>query len=210
MDVHPPHSPIHSVKEFMIHLLAITIGLLIALGLESVVSWMHHRHQAREAREEIRQEIKLNRDMVGKDLDSIPGEMKYLDGITAQLEAEKAGGEAKPMPDYNRYFPLFLNSAWQTANSTGTLRYMEYAQVKQYSAIYAEQTLAGDELERAVAVRRELYQLSSRMGRKERLTAEECDRGEQVVEGEKFGVEVLKELDESLLYQYNRVLGQGQ
>lgn len=194
----------------MIHLLAITIGLLIALGLESMVSWMHHRHQSREAKEEIRRELSSNRIMVGKYLASVPGEIKFLDGITAQLEAEKAGGEAKPMPDYNRYFPLFLNSAWQTANSTGTLRYMEYEEVKRYSAIYAEQALAGDEFERAVAFRRELYQLSSRMSRKERLTPEECDRGEQVVEGEKFGVDVLKELDQALLYQYNQVLGQGQ
>ena len=208
MDVHPPHSPIHSVKDFMIHLLAITIGLLIALGLESIVSWMHHRHQAGEAKEEIRQELSSNREMVSKHLASIPGEIKFLEGITVQLEAEKAGGGAEPMPDYNRYFPLFLNSAWQTANSTGTLRYMEYEEVKRYSAIYAEQTLAGDELERNVAVRREFFQLASRMSRKERLSAEECDRGEQVVEGEKFGVEVLKELDQSLIYKYNRELGQ--
>lgn len=210
MDVHPPDSPIHSVKEFMIHLLAITIGLLIALGLESIASLIHHRHQARESREEIRQELSTNREMVSRHLDSIPGEIKFLDGITAQLESEKAGGQAKPMPDYNWGFPLLVNSAWQTANSVGTLRYMDYEDVKGYAAIYAEQSLTTDELERNVAVRRELFQLSSRMSRNERLTAEECDQGEQVVEGEKFGVEVLKELDQSLLYQYNRVLGQVQ
>lgn len=51
MEVHPPHSPIHSVKEFMVHLLAITIGLLIALGLEASVEWLHHRSLVREARE---------------------------------------------------------------------------------------------------------------------------------------------------------------
>ncbi len=46
MDVHAPHKPIHSIKEFLVHLLAITIGLLIALGLESSVEWVHHRHLA--------------------------------------------------------------------------------------------------------------------------------------------------------------------
>jgi hypothetical protein len=56
MDVHPPHGPIHTVKEFMVHLLAITIGLLIALGLEGSVEWVHHRHLARDARENIFQE----------------------------------------------------------------------------------------------------------------------------------------------------------
>ena len=40
MEVHPPHSPVRSIKDFMVHLLAITIGLLIALGLEASVEWM--------------------------------------------------------------------------------------------------------------------------------------------------------------------------
>jgi hypothetical protein len=34
----------------MVHQQAITIGLLIALGLESSVEWLHHRHLARDAR----------------------------------------------------------------------------------------------------------------------------------------------------------------
>ena len=33
MEVHAPHSPVRSIKDFMVHLLAITIGLLIAPGL---------------------------------------------------------------------------------------------------------------------------------------------------------------------------------
>jgi hypothetical protein len=37
VEVYPPYKPIHSVKEFMVHQQAITIGLLIALGLESFV-----------------------------------------------------------------------------------------------------------------------------------------------------------------------------
>jgi hypothetical protein len=60
VEVHPPQSPIHSVKDFMLHLLAITIGLLIALGLEGSVEWMHHRHLVREAKENIAQEIHHN------------------------------------------------------------------------------------------------------------------------------------------------------
>ncbi len=31
------HNPIHTAKDFLIHILAITVGLLIALGLEAIV-----------------------------------------------------------------------------------------------------------------------------------------------------------------------------
>jgi hypothetical protein len=48
MDVHAPHSSIHSVKDFLFHLLAITVGLLIALGLEALVNTNHHRRQVAE------------------------------------------------------------------------------------------------------------------------------------------------------------------
>jgi len=37
MDVHPVHGSIHSVRDFFRHLLTITIGILIALGLEGIV-----------------------------------------------------------------------------------------------------------------------------------------------------------------------------
>ena len=46
LDVHPPHSATHTWKDFFIHIATIVIGLLIAVGLEQGVEYMHHRHQA--------------------------------------------------------------------------------------------------------------------------------------------------------------------
>jgi len=78
MKVHPPHGPIHSIKEFLVHLLAITIGLLIALGLEASVEWVHHRRLVREARENIFQEIRDNERNVAEELNALPAEKSYL------------------------------------------------------------------------------------------------------------------------------------
>ena len=74
MEVHPPHEAIHSVKEFTVHMLAITLGLLIALGLEATVEWLHHRSLVREARENIRQEISENQRNLAAELKSLPAE----------------------------------------------------------------------------------------------------------------------------------------
>ncbi len=50
MDIHGPQGPIQSVKHFFLHLLTITIGILIALSLEGIVEWAHHRSLVSEAR----------------------------------------------------------------------------------------------------------------------------------------------------------------
>ncbi len=50
LDVHPPGEPIHTRKGFVLHIATIVIGLLIALGLEQTVEYLHHRHEIREAR----------------------------------------------------------------------------------------------------------------------------------------------------------------
>jgi len=49
LDVHAPHQKVHTWKDFLIHIAAITIGLLIALALEATVEWRHHKHEAQEA-----------------------------------------------------------------------------------------------------------------------------------------------------------------
>lgn len=40
LDVHPPHHAIRGWKDFLLHLLTITIGLLLALSLEG---WLEGR-----------------------------------------------------------------------------------------------------------------------------------------------------------------------
>src|SRR6185312_13999432 len=66
VDVHPSHGPIHSWRDFFIHLATITIGLLIALGLEGYVEWVHHRHLLHEAESSLREEIRGNASKMGE------------------------------------------------------------------------------------------------------------------------------------------------
>ena len=45
LDVHAPHQTIHTWKDFLIHIAAIAIGLLLALGLEKVAEYVHEHYQ---------------------------------------------------------------------------------------------------------------------------------------------------------------------
>jgi hypothetical protein len=48
LDVHPPEHAAHSWRDFFIHIATIVLGLLIAIGLEQSVEWMHERHVRHE------------------------------------------------------------------------------------------------------------------------------------------------------------------
>jgi hypothetical protein len=61
LDVHPPEHTPHSWRDFFIHIATIVIGLLIAIGLEQTVEWVHRRHEIRETREDLLQEREENR-----------------------------------------------------------------------------------------------------------------------------------------------------
>jgi hypothetical protein len=46
LDVHPAHHAASSWNEFLIHITTIVLGLLVAIGLEQTVEYVHHRHLA--------------------------------------------------------------------------------------------------------------------------------------------------------------------
>ena len=62
LDVHAPHESTHTWADFFIHIATIVVGLVIAVGLEQTVEFIHHRHEIREAREALAAEHKENVD----------------------------------------------------------------------------------------------------------------------------------------------------
>jgi hypothetical protein len=68
MEVHPPHHPLHTWKDFFIHIATISVGLLIAVGLEQSVEALHHRHQRHQLQEDLREEAEKNREVIARDL----------------------------------------------------------------------------------------------------------------------------------------------
>jgi hypothetical protein len=59
LDVHPPHHAANNWRDFFIHIAAIVVGLLIAVGLEQTVEAVHQRHQRRVLREGVVADAKI-------------------------------------------------------------------------------------------------------------------------------------------------------
>jgi len=140
LDVHVPQHGVHEIRDFFIHLLTITVGLFIALTLEAGVEALHHRHERKEAEAMIRQEIVDNREQIQKNVVGIKAEVA---GMSKVLEALDTISKGQPgaIDDKDLAFsegPIH-DSAWRTASSTGVLRYMDYAEVEQFSNAHKEQ-----------------------------------------------------------------------
>ncbi len=64
LDVHPPHTPTHTWKDFFIHIATICVGLLIAIALEQAVEAFHHHHQREFLEEQMLHEAEENRKLI--------------------------------------------------------------------------------------------------------------------------------------------------
>jgi hypothetical protein len=141
LDVHPPHESIHGTRDFLLHLFTITVGLLIALSLEGLVEWQHHRHLVHEAEASLHAEIHGNSAgmadvLVGihKQQASLVHDVEVLKAIIATGKTPKEGHM-----DISFRIVTFDNVSWKTAQSTGALSYMPYDLAKGYAGIYAQQ-----------------------------------------------------------------------
>jgi hypothetical protein len=157
LDVHPPHKAIGNAGEFFLHLFTITIGLLIAVGIEAAVEHHQHRELAREARETMKEEIRKNAESTNEALRDISGEQQRMKGNLAGVRKVQLNPNDPSANDLKLDFSYNTtgldDTGWKTAQATGALAFMPYAESTKYSAIYgaeqaflkAEDQLADDE-----------------------------------------------------------------
>jgi hypothetical protein len=144
LDVHLPHWKLQNYSDFLIHLFTITVGLLIAVQIESCVEWRHHVHLAEKARGEMRAEIEHNLAALKK---AQPGLKAWQEQIDADLAAMQRIQEDPDDPEAQQAnlkvsssSMTMSDTAWRTAQLTGALAYMPYEEAERYSTIYQGQS----------------------------------------------------------------------
>ena len=140
LDVHPPHEAVHGWRDFVLHLLTITIGLLIALSLEGVVEWQHHRHLVREAEESLHREIEANAKSMQATIDDLAKQQVNLKHDVVVLKKLMKDPTIKDdSMEITYHIRGFQDVSWKTAQTTGALSYMPYEMAEEYSDIYGTQ-----------------------------------------------------------------------
>jgi hypothetical protein len=137
LEVHPPDHALHSWRDFFIHMGTITLGLLIAIGLEQTVEALHHRHQHRELVESLHQDSeRINEEATRAD-GILTARIAWLYNRTEQvqtaLDQHRPLPAPAPNPVISYYWPT--DPAWTAARSSGLLALFSQQDVKAYSEL---------------------------------------------------------------------------
>jgi hypothetical protein len=141
LDVHPPHAPTHTWRDFFIHVATICVGLLIAVGLEQTVEYFHHRHLVAEARESLRAERELNLHRFQFENEILHANVGLLQTDAKVYAFLKSHPHAPPSSwpgqiNLEGILITYSVSAWKTAQQSGVLAYMPSSEVKRLDELY--------------------------------------------------------------------------
>ncbi|HKF45879.1 MAG TPA: hypothetical protein VKB38_00880 [Terracidiphilus sp.] len=138
IDVHPPHKATHSWTDFFIHIATIVVGLLIAIGLEQTVEWVHHRHQLAEIRAALDQErdldlhaMNLNRGLLARADADLSEDARLLQ---RRAEGDRSSLAGKLNYEIKGY--ALHDVAWQTARESAVLALMPDRERQRYAYFY--------------------------------------------------------------------------
>ena len=138
LDVHAPDEAIHGWKSFFIHIATISIGLLIAIGLEQTVETLHHRHQLDELHESLRQDAQK---VIEDSAKVEAGESQRFDRLTARARQIKVAIDSRqpiappPPVQPGAAWDVPDSPAWRAAKSSGLLSLMRQEEIKVYGEV---------------------------------------------------------------------------
>ena len=152
LDVHPPHHPTHTWRDFLLHIATICIGLLIAIGLEQAVEALHHRHQRHQLEADLRAENLRN---VHIALSNIEVSQRRREFDAAQyIELQRAAQEHRAPLSLSRdrhsisfHYVKPAYAVWTVAQQSGTLDLLPRADAQRYVRVYSLVQMAVDRLE---------------------------------------------------------------
>jgi len=132
------HHPFTSVKDFILHILTISLGIALALGGESALEYRHHRELVAETREAFRNQIEDNRKAVTENLKALADTQSQLQSVLSLVDTDFTGARQMAISARHPFIDLDTDS-WDPAVTTGALTYMNLGEVRQYSKIHVEE-----------------------------------------------------------------------
>jgi hypothetical protein len=69
IDIHAPHETVHTWRDFFIHIATIIVGLVIAIGLEQTVEFLHRASERRALIVDLHEECARNMEVFSRNLD---------------------------------------------------------------------------------------------------------------------------------------------
>jgi hypothetical protein len=158
LDVHPPHAPTHTWRDFFIHIATICVGLLIAIALEQSVEALHQRHERDILVQEMRLEAKRNIRLLHTDIDRNLEKAAWHHAILTALQTARPqdGVVTASLPTHQPFLPQISPShaVWSVAKTNGKVALLSERDAEIYDRLDSNaqaEAVAEDRLELALA-----------------------------------------------------------
>lgn len=181
IEAHAPHEAIRTWKDVFIHIGIVTVGLLIAIGLEQTVEYFHHRHQVAETREALRVERQINVNRFQTETEEM---RRFVPLLKMNLKIyqylrQHPGAPAEKWPGKLHLYSLntgYTEAVWRTAESSNVLQYMPKAEVRKLTGFYNSLKKLNDLNEAKVDKKRESFRFFIQNPDASKFTPEQLDR----------------------------------
>jgi len=137
IDIHPSTHPANTWREFFIHIATIVLGLLIAVGLEQSVEYLHHRNEARDARASIQQELVQNESILHNNLDRLAADQQQLGKNMDLLDSTAPDAQTLPALQYSWYLFRLRDAAWNAAKTDGSIALIAPREIGEANYFYS-------------------------------------------------------------------------
>jgi hypothetical protein len=175
MEIHPPQHGIQSWREFLLHMTTIVLGILIAIGLEQTVEWVHHRQERTLLQRELREEAEKNRAIIAEDL-RLASMETWTSDVMKTVAAAHAGRDGKIRFELPRVpctggslnmpgVPYFAPSeaVWTAARESGLTALIPAPEARVYARLQHNVNLLNALRDRAVITCDEAVSLQRRL-----------------------------------------------
>jgi len=137
--VHAPHGEAGGWRGFVTHIAVVVIGLLLALGLEQGVEYVHHEFQRATLESQMRQTFQSNLNRAQRNMRLLDGSAAFLMELRDAINSRIAGG-SKPAPSVFdprnvTYVPPPNLGSFDAAKTNGSISLLGLNRVRLYGRI---------------------------------------------------------------------------
>jgi len=138
MDIHKPKAA-RSIREFLIEIGTITVGILIALALEAALEGLRNHDLVEHARADLKYELTANREALQRTVAQEKVAAAALDTL-ARYGADRLAGKPARSPvdvTLDVSFKPMNTAAWESTQATQALVHMPYSEAQALARAYA-------------------------------------------------------------------------
>lgn len=208
MEVHAPHHPLTTWREFWVHLGTITVGLLIALGMEQAVEYGHRTHEKHALQRELHDEGENDRGTVEESLARLASLKAWLVEWRKQVDEAIANGgklDRQYDPPETGTIALPSQAMWDSAKASGRIGLLSDEATAAYAFLYLQEDSLKEQLRVLTAATTEKEEFERRF----EISFEEAGK-DGVVDYSRMSADDLKNYSELLnreIAQIDRLAG---